>query len=274
MIVFDDGNRILKSLAFDQPTAMLATQLRRDANLWNRGWAIGQLATRQGDAAAGAALADAVASADYFLTRQQAAEALAGFPAGVAMPAIERAMRDTSSQVRAAAVASLAQVRGAQALALARRAWESDSSYIVRAAALSTLAALDNANANALIAQGLKTPSYRNEIRNAALGAAVQSGDASLVSAVREAVDESRQPLYALAALAMRGSHDALVAVVAYLNDPRPLVRRYALGAIGQTLAPNVGLPALKSAEGSLTHPETRAAVDQVIKRLEARAQP
>ena len=63
-------------------------------------------------------------------------------------------------------------------------------------------------------------------------------------------------------------------ALVAYLDDPRPLVRRYALGAIAQTLAPNVGLPALKSAQGSLTHTETRAAVEQVIRRLEARAQP
>jgi len=274
MVVFDDGNRILKSLSFDQPTAMLATQLRRDSDLWNRSWAIGQLASRLADAAAGAALADAATSADYFLTRQEAAEALAAFPAGVALPALERATRDTSSQVRATAVASLGQVRGAQALALARRAWETDSSYLVRAAALNALVALDSATSRALIVQGLRTPSYRDAIRNAALGAAVASGDTTLVSSVREVVDESRQPVYALAAMARRGSHDALSALVAYLDDPRPLVRRYALGAIAQTLAPNVGLPALKSAQGSLTHPETRAAVEQVIRRLEARAQP
>ena len=274
MVVFDDRNRILKSLAFDQPTAMLATQLRRDPDLWNRAWVLGQLETRKADAAAGAALAEAATSADYFLTRQQAAEALAGFPAAVALPALEHAMRDTSSQVRAAAAVALAQMRGPQALALARRAWENDSSYIVRAAALSTLAALDSANRRALIVQGLRTPSYRDAIRNAALGVAVGSGDTTLVAAVREAVDESRQPLYALAALALRGSQDALSALVAYLNDPRPLVRRYALGAIAQTLAPNVGLPALKSAQGSLTHPETRAAVEQVIRRLESRVQP
>ena len=125
-----------------------------------------------------------------------------------------------------------------------------------------------------LIVQGLRTPSYRDAIRNAALGVAVGSGDTTLVAAVREAVDESRQPLYALAALALRGSQDALSALVAYLNDPRPLVRRYALGAIAQTLSPNVGLPALKSAQGSLTHPETRTAVEQVIRRLESRVQP
>src|SRR5205814_8961017 len=122
----------------------------------------GQLASRLADAAAGAALSDAATSADYFLTRQEAAEALAAFPAGVALPALERATRDTSSQVRGAAVASLGQVRGPQALALARRAWETDSSYLVRAAALNALVALDSATSRALIVQGLRTPSYRD----------------------------------------------------------------------------------------------------------------
>src|SRR6266545_2771369 len=51
MVVFDDGNRVLKSLTFEEPTAWLATQLRRDPDLWNRGWVIGQLAGRADDAA-------------------------------------------------------------------------------------------------------------------------------------------------------------------------------------------------------------------------------
>src|SRR6266568_4021940 len=56
MVVFDDGNTILKELSFDEPTAWLATQLDRDADLWNREWVIEQLAQRPADAAAVAAL--------------------------------------------------------------------------------------------------------------------------------------------------------------------------------------------------------------------------
>src|SRR6266852_5600072 len=48
MVVFDDGNTILKQLTFDQPTSWLATQLKRDPDLWNREWAIEQLAQRPG----------------------------------------------------------------------------------------------------------------------------------------------------------------------------------------------------------------------------------
>ena len=36
MVVFDDGNRLLKTLDFEQPTAWLATQLASDADLWSR----------------------------------------------------------------------------------------------------------------------------------------------------------------------------------------------------------------------------------------------
>jgi aminopeptidase N len=87
MVVFDDGDAILKELTFEQPTSWLATQLDHDADLWNRAWVIEELAKRPADAAALAALARAATSADYFLTRAQAAEALARFPAaGAAAP--------------------------------------------------------------------------------------------------------------------------------------------------------------------------------------------
>ncbi len=58
MVIFDDGNHVLKQLTFHEPTAWLATQLTRDANLWNREWVIGQLAQRATDTVAIAALAE------------------------------------------------------------------------------------------------------------------------------------------------------------------------------------------------------------------------
>ena len=43
MVIFDDGNGLLKALTFEEPTAWLATELRRDTNLWDRSWTIEQL---------------------------------------------------------------------------------------------------------------------------------------------------------------------------------------------------------------------------------------
>ena len=128
MVIFDDGNAILKQLIFAQPTAWLATQLQRDANLWNRHWVIAQLTQRPNDPAAGAAVAQAATGADYFLVRVAAIGALPTFPRPVALPALQAAARDTSAQVRAAAVEALGTVGGAEAATIARQAWSNDSS--------------------------------------------------------------------------------------------------------------------------------------------------
>src|SRR5216117_2792216 len=88
MVIFDDGNAILKRLTFEQPTAWLAAQLQRDPNLWNRHWIIAQLAHRPADTAAAAAVVKAATNADYFLTRAGAATALAAFPPATALPAL------------------------------------------------------------------------------------------------------------------------------------------------------------------------------------------
>src|SRR5437867_1872157 len=115
MVVFDDGNTILKELTFDQPTPWLATQLKRDPDLWNRQWVIEQLAQRPADATAVAALAEAATGADYFRTRAGAVEALAGLPTPSAAPPLAAALRDSSAQVRRAGVAALGQLGGARA---------------------------------------------------------------------------------------------------------------------------------------------------------------
>jgi aminopeptidase N len=269
MIVFDDGNRILKTLSFDQPTARLATQLRLDSNLWNRSWVIDQLAERTTDAEAQAALAQAATSSDYFLTRAQAASALGAMPASVAVPALAKAIRDTSSQVRQAAVESLGHLGGAEALSLSRAAWKSDDSYIVRAAAFSALVTLDTANRRALIVEGLRTPSYRDAIQNAALGAAARSGDSTLVGPVHDLVSEQDLPSSALAVMAGRGSRRALDLLVSDLNDPHRYVREWTLTAIVRSLGPERGLPVLKTAQRTLTHAETKTAVERVVKQWE-----
>jgi aminopeptidase N len=168
MIVFDDGNTIVKRLTFDQPTRWLAAQLVRDPDLWNRWWVIEQLAMRTGDSVAAAALSLAARSADYALTRAQAASALGRFAAPAALPALEAAAHDTSAQVRTAVINALGQVGGERAWRLAQAAWAGDSSYTVRATALAALARLDPTGSRAALEAGLATDSYRDVIRSTA----------------------------------------------------------------------------------------------------------
>jgi aminopeptidase N len=227
MVVFDDGNRVLKTLRFDQPTAWLATQLARAADVWNRAWAIDQLAGRTADGEAGAALARAAGDAADVTVRALAAEALGRFPARVALPALEQAVHDTSARVREAAVEALSGVPGPEALALARAAFAGDSSYAVRAAAVGAVAELDSAGAHDLLAAALATPSYRSVIQNAALAGAVRTADAGLVPVLEARIGDQPLVALALAWFAGHGSDTAREALARHREDEREWVRRW-----------------------------------------------
>ena len=268
MVVFDDGNHVLKKLTFDQPTAWLAQQLRSDADLWDRQWAIAQLAKRPADSAAARALAEAATGADYYLTRVHAATALGAVPGEVSSAALARVAHDTSSQVRQAAMTALGQLGGARSIELARAAWQSDSSYAVRAAALDALIRLDSASRRALITQGLSTPSYRDAIQTAALRAIVRTADTTMLAQVQQLVGDQQLPVFALGAMASRGSRHALDLLVSDLNDQRAWVRRWAVSALTRGMDSKVALPALQAAQATLKYPETRRAVTRELERM------
>jgi aminopeptidase N len=272
MVVFDDGNAVLKQLTFDQPTLWLATELTRDPNLWDRAWATAELAKRTSDSAAAAALAVAVRGADYFLTRAEATTALGGFPARWVASAVDAALRDTSAAVRETAVTALAAVDSAQAADRLRTRLRADPSYAVRAAALRALARVDSAGRSALIAQGLATPSYGDVIRDAALEAAVDAGDSTLLPTIDRLSHESRGAVLALAGFAARGNAHALDLLTRALDDDRAAVRQWAVVAFARALPPKIALPALQAHVGSLTHSDAREFVTRVIGRLEKSA--
>ncbi|HEU5171867.1 MAG TPA: M1 family aminopeptidase [Gemmatimonadales bacterium] len=232
MVVFDDGNRILKTLTFKQPTAWLATQLARDPDVWNRSWVIRELAARPADTLAGEALVRAVQEADWSAVRARAAAALGRFPQATALPALETALRDTSARVREAAVAALAGVGGPRAAELARRAFERDTSYAVRAAAVAAATSLDSVGARDLVAAAVRQRSYQHVIQTAALEAAVELGDPTLVPVLEESLADQRLVALALGALAARGLDDARRALERHRDDPRPRVRGWVAAAL------------------------------------------
>ena len=236
MVVFDEGNLLLKSLTFEQPTRWLATQLARDPDLWNRSWVIEQLARYPNDSIAAVALTRAARGADYYRIRAEAALALRGFDATVALPALEAAARDTASAVREAAITALAPIGGDKAHALALAAWRKDSSYQVRAAALTVLNRLDPAGAREAVLAGLTTPSYRDVIQSAAIAAAAAAPDSVMVDHLETILGEQPTVALTLASLARRGDTRALSALVRHRDDKRGWVRRWVLDAIDREL--------------------------------------
>jgi len=274
MVVFDDGNHVLKGLTFDQPTSWLATQLRRDENLWDREWVIDQLGGRTTDADAARALRDAALHADYPRTRAEAATALGGFPDAEALDALARAAKDTSSSVRSAAMGALGALGGARAVKILRDAWRQDGSYQVRAAAVSAIAEADSANAHGVIMEALATPSYREVIRHAALQAVFQVGDTAAIDAVESLLTVDGVPAQLLGALAAHAHASALDVLVRHLNDDRAGVRRYVVQGFAVALSrPNMPgraavLSRLEAAEPAIRHPGTRSAVQALLRQV------
>jgi aminopeptidase N len=270
MVIFDDGNTILKKLTFPQPTAWLARQLAVDPDLWNRQWVINELGTHT-DAEAVHALAQAATGADYYLTRAQAVTALGKIPGDSSRAAVLAELRDTSAQVREVAARALGTLAPDGAIPLLRAMLEKDPSYEVQAAALGTLARVDTAGRRALILKGLETPSYQNTIQNAALGAAVQSGDTSLVGAVAARIGDQANPAFVLAAFASRGSASALEALVHHLDDPRPRVRSEVLQAFEFGMPPEQAISSLTAAQTALAPGAARERLSKAIERLQKR---
>jgi len=269
MVVFDDGNTVLKELTFDQPTSWLATQLERDADLWNREWVIAELAKRPADATALAALARAATVADYFLTRAQAVEALARFPAAGAAAPLAAALRDTAAQVRRMAITTLGRLGGARAAELARTTWRTDPSYEVRAAALTALVAADSSARDSVVAWGLPVASYQNVIQEAAYRVIAQTGDTGAIPQLETLLGSDRFPAHVLAALAARGSAHALDLLAAHLDDERPQVRRWTVEAFQFTLPRQLAIPRLKAALAALLHRDAKQRVQEALQRLE-----
>ncbi|HYR97974.1 MAG TPA: M1 family aminopeptidase, partial [Gemmatimonadales bacterium] len=269
MVVFDHGNTILKELTFDQPTSWLATQLKRDPDLWNRQWAIDQLGQRPADAAAVAALAEAATGADYFRTRAGAVEALAELPAASAAAPLAAALRDTSAQVRRATITALGQRGGARAAELARATFQTDPSYEVRAAALTALVRADSTARDSAVAWGLATPSYQDVIQEAAYRIIAQTGDTGAIPRLETLLATHRFAAHVLAALAARGSAHALELLTAHLNDERRAVRRWVVEAFQFTLPRQLGIPRLQAAVGTLKYPDTRKDVEAALQNLQ-----
>lgn len=238
MVIFDDGNTILKQLAFDQPTTWLATQLAQDADLWNRSWVLNQLGERKEDSEALAALLWGATSADYFLTRVQAVGILGQFTGPGVSAALLQALADSSAQVRAAAADALGNFPAPEVLQAVNRSWERDASDAVRGAAIRALARLDPAAAVPLVRAALTTPSYQDAISNAAAFAAAQMKDTTLIDAVAAVADRTNGGVFALAAFGSAGSAKALDLLGQQVLSSRASARKQALQAIRFALPP------------------------------------
>jgi HEAT repeat protein len=192
-VVFDDGDAIVKTVQFEQPTAWLVAQMQREARPWQTWWAIEQLRQHAAhDSVAAASLVTAALHGRYALTRAQAMVALGTVETPASVAALTQGVQDTAVIVRRGAVEGLGTIGTWGALEVERSVFAHDQSDLVRADALQILLmapTISPLERQALFAQALLQETYDDVIPVIAIKAmAVTSCDTLTVATLHEAL--------------------------------------------------------------------------------------
>ena len=244
MVIFDKGDKILKAVDFKKDAAMLIYQLKNAETVPDRADAAVALGTMQNNPDAIAALGEAAQHERFWGIRVEALRALGKIGGPEAEKQILAALSNDKPWVREADVRELGHFSEDAALAVKLTDLAADDpAYRVRAAALASLAGTKAANAFDVLSAAVQSDSPDDVLRDAALRALGALGDARASpilmdwSAVGKPMASRRAAIGAMADLDKKNKA-ITKALVSYLGEPYFDVRLstiFALGVRGDT---------------------------------------
>ena len=232
MVIFDKGNKILKSVEFKREPVALIYQLKHAETVPDRADAAKALAEVKGNADVVEALGEAARADAFWGVRVESLRALGKIGDAAAEKQIEDALSNEKPWVRDVAVGQLGNFKSDASLGLqlAKIATD-DPAYRVRNAAMQSLAQLKAANAFDVLGAALQTESPDNTTQRAALRAFGTLGDDRAVplllawSAPGKPTDLRQAAIGSLGPVG-RGNKDVTRALTSYLDEPR--ISKYA----------------------------------------------
>ncbi len=252
MVVFDRGDRILKSSAFKRDAPMLAYQLKNGGTVPDRAEAAVALAEFKDSAEAIAALGDAVQHDSFWGVRAEALRALGKIGKVAAEAQVKGALGDERPWLRQIAVEQLGKFKEDATLgATLAEIAANDKAYRVRGAALRALGELKSANAFDTLAAAAKADSPDDTLRSAALSALGQLGDKRGVPilsdwAARGKPLETRSAaIFALGGLE-KSDKEITNALISFLAEPYTEVRFPVILSLGRRGDPDA-IPPLEA---------------------------
>ncbi len=239
MVLFDKGDKILKSLDFKKTPSELMYQLKNAQAVTDRADAAVALGNVKDNPDVIAALGDAAQHDPYWGIRIEALRALGKIGGANSEQAILPEINDDKPWVRDSAVQQLGNFKDDPSLPgkLSELA-VSDKMYRVRAAALSALASLKAPGAYDTLVAALQTNTPENTVRNAAIEGLGKLGDDRAVPVLLEwsaAGQDLRTRQVAMMAVAHldKKNKDVTRALVSYLREPYFDVSFWGLFAVG-----------------------------------------
>lgn len=278
MVLFDKGDKILKSLDFKKSPAELMFQLKNAEAVTDRADAAVALGNIKDNADVVAALGDAAQHDPFWGIRVESLRALGKIGTSNAEQAILQELHDEKPWVREAAVQQLGNFHEDAGLAgRLETIAASEVAYRVRSAALNSLASLKAPGAYDTLLAAAKTNSPDSVVRNAALEGLGKLGDDKAVPLLLEysaAGQDTHTRQVAIMAVARldKKNKDVTKALVSYLREPNFDVSFWSLFAIGARGDLDAIAPLEDMLKGDDITASQRTMIEQQIAELKAHA--
>jgi aminopeptidase N len=173
LVRFDADNVLIKEITFPKERDELLFQLKQDDVIGRMDAAAG-LPRFMDDPQVAAGLAASVQADPFWAVRKSALEALAQLKSKNGPAVFKKACQDPDSQVRAAALVALGDLKDRSLLDFYRGLFQKDTSYRVQAEAVAAIGKLGDPSTVPFLKQAAAVPSYRDMFRRAAEGALKQ----------------------------------------------------------------------------------------------------
>jgi len=167
LVRFDEDNVLIKEISFPKDLDELLYQLEHD-DVIGRMDAVQALVAFRDNPRTVAALTESLRSDPFWAVRKSALEALAQLELKGGTATFKRACQDPDSQVRAAALVALGNLKGRADVEFYKGLFRTDPSYRVQAEALTAIGKAGDPSTVPFLKKSAEVSSYRHMVRRAA----------------------------------------------------------------------------------------------------------
>ncbi len=280
MVLFDKGDKILKSVDFQKSPEEWIRQLRTASDVPDRADAAFALGTFRDNEAAANALGEAAQHDKFWGVREEALRSLGRIDSSPARKQVLAALSNDQPWVRAVAVEQLGRYHGDEEIAKRlQNIYKDDKAYSVRGAALQSLATDKAPNAEPILEKALTISSPDDVLQRAALRAMGSLGDNAVVPTLLEWSSPGKPSALRSIAIGSLGrvdlkNHDITTRLISYLNETSFDIRFAAIFALGRRGDPTAVEPLealLKTNQLGIGVPH---AVEDLITQLKGQGAP
>ncbi len=274
MVLFDKGDKILKSLDFQKSPEEWIRQLQTAQEVPDRADAAFALGNIKDNDAVTAALGEAARSDRFWGVRNEALRALGRVNSPNARKQVLAALSNEQPWVRQVAVEQMGNFKNdEETIKRLQALYKDDKAYSVRGAALQSLAQDKGSGTTGLLEKALSTSSPDDILRRASLRAMGTVGDNAVVPSLLEWSAPGKPSSLRNVAISALGrvdlkNHDITARLISYLGEPSFDIRDASIFALGRRGDPTAIEPLealLKTGQLSISVPH---AVEGVIEQL------